>query len=95
MSMNNSNDTIGNRTRELSACNTVSQLNAARREAGRIMSIKNSSDTIVNRTREVSACSTVSQLTAPPRAPPVHFNVKPRPIHLSDIHVVGISCFLA
>ena len=37
----------------------------------------------------------LSQLTAPPRVPRVYFKVKPRPIHVSDSHVVGISCFLA
>ena len=95
MSTNNSNDTIGNRTRELSVCSTVPQLTAPRRAAGRLMSIKNSNDNIGNRAREVSGCSTLSQLNVTPRASHVHFNVKPRLIHVSDSHVVGISCFLA
>ena len=67
ISMNNSNDTIGNRTRELSACSTVPQLTGPTRGAGKIMSIKNSNDTIGNRNREISPCSTVRH-RAPPRA---------------------------
>ena len=49
MSMKISNDTIGNRNRDLPACSAV----------GGIMSMKNSNDIIGNRTRDLPTCSAV------------------------------------
>ena len=57
MSMKISNDTIGNRNRDLPACSAV----------GGIMSMKNSNDTIGNQTCDLPACSAVPQPTALPR----------------------------
>src|SRR5215510_10867478 len=69
--MKNSNDTFGNRTRDLPVCSTVSQKLRHRVTrkgwvdprfcTGRIMTMKNSNENIGNRNRDLPICSTVPQ----------------------------------
>ena len=69
LSMKNSNDTIGNWTRDLPACSAVPQPTAPPRTLQVYTKLSiNSNDTIGNRTRDLPACSAVPQPTAPPRA---------------------------